>query len=176
VTRREVVRTRPDEPALESAPVVDPEEALSLPPSSPARRAFLRGLVLEVIDAVNRGDVRAYLSMMDPGLEIRIARLEEGGVWGGDFDELYRGREGMRRLMEQWLEPWDELRLDLHEIIDEGGDGFVALGEWVGRGRGSGAEVRTPWPARYTLRSRLIARVDFFPSTEGALAALGLDE
>jgi ketosteroid isomerase-like protein len=175
MTPNEVVRTRFDEHPTETAPVVAAEEALSLPPSSPARRAFLQALIREAVDAVNRGDVDAYLSMLDPDLEVRIARLEGGGVWGGDFDELYRGREGMRRLLEQWLEPWEEIRLDPHEILDLGGDSFVALGEWVGRGRGSGVEVRTPWPARFTLRGRLTARVDFFPSREGALAAMGLD-
>lgn len=176
MTPRDVVRTPVGEPGLDAAPSVGAEEALSLPPSSPARRAFLRGLVLEAIDAINAADVDAYVSMVDPDLEIRIARLEGGGVWGGDFDELYGGREGMRRLVEQWLEPWDEIRLELHEIVDEGGDSFVALGEWVGRGRGSGVEVRTPWPARFTLRGGLTARVDFFPSPEGALAAMGLEE
>jgi ketosteroid isomerase-like protein len=175
MTRQEVIRTRVDDPGLDAAPSVDAEEALSLPPSSPARRAFLRGFLVEAIDAANRGDLDSYLAMFHPDVGVRIARLETGGLWGGDFDELYEGREGLRRLMEQWLEVWDEIRLDPHEILDEGGDSFVALGEWVGTGRGSGVEVRTPWPARITLRGRLVARVDFFPSPDVALAAMGLD-
>jgi ketosteroid isomerase-like protein len=175
MTRREVVRTRFDDPGLDAAPTVDVEEALSLPPSSPSRRAFLRGYMLEVVEAANRRDLDGFLAMFHPDVGIRIARLETGGLWGGDFDELYEGREGLRRLMEQWLEPWDEIRLDPHEILDEGGDSFVGLGEWVGTGR-SGVEVRTPWPARITLRGRLVARVDFFPTPDVALRAMGLGD
>jgi ketosteroid isomerase-like protein len=173
MTPRDVVRTRVDDPVLDAAPSVDAEEALSLAPSSPARRAFLRDFMLEVVEAVNRGDLDGFLAMFHPDLGVRIARLETGGLWGGDFDELYEGREGLRRLMEQWLEVWDEIRLDPHEILDEGGDYFVGLGEWVGTGR-SGVEVRTPWPARITLRGRLVARVEFFPTHEAALAAMGV--
>ena len=165
---REVVRTPLDEPGVDPAPGVEADEALSLPPDSPARRAFLRGLVLAAVDAVNRGDLDAWLRMVAPDVIVRIARLEEGGIWGGDFDEFYRGPEGVRRLVEQWVDPWDEIRLEPHEILDKGGDSFIAIGEWVGTGHGSGVEVRTPWPARFTLRGGLTSRIDFFPSAEAA--------
>jgi hypothetical protein len=173
MTAPEVERTPIDGRDLESAAGVEAEEALRLPPDSPARRAFLRGVILAAADAINRGDLDAYVSILCPDVEIRIARLEGGGVWGGDFDELYRDSGGARRLLEQWLEPWDEIRLEPHEILDQGGDSFVAIGEWVGIGR-SGVEVRTPWPARFTMRGARVARVDFFPSPDAALAAVGL--
>ena len=70
-----------------------------------------------------------------------------------------------------WLEPWDELHLDLHEIIDEGGDGFVALVEWVGRGRGSGAEVEMESFWMTEVRDGRFAVVHLYPTLEEARAA-----
>jgi hypothetical protein len=171
----EVIRTRPNEPGVEGAPEVAPEEALALPPSDPSRRAFLLRVNVRLAEAYRRHDVDAIAAMFHPDAEIRIATVEEGGIWGGDFEESYVGPEQVRRVTEQWLDPWEELRLEPGEVIDAGGDSYVSLAEWVGTGSGSGIEVRTPYAARITLSGALIRVVDFFPSQEAALAEVGLD-
>jgi ketosteroid isomerase-like protein len=171
----EVIRTRPGEPGVEGAPEVAPEEALVLPPSDPSRRAFLLRVNLRLVEAYGARDLDAVLATFHPDAEVRIATVEEGGLWGGDFDESYVGLERVRAVTEQWLEPWEELRLEPGEVIDAGGDSYVSLAEWVGTGSGSGIEVRTPYAARITLSGALIRLVDFFPSQEAALAELGLD-
>jgi ketosteroid isomerase-like protein len=171
----EVIRTRHGDPGLEGAPEVPPEEALALPPSDPSRRAFLLRVSLRLAEAYSTGDLDAITALFHPEAEVRIATVEEGGLWGGDFDESYVGPEQIRRVTKQWLEPWDELRLELGELIDAGGDSVVTLGEWVGTGSGSGIEVRTPYAARIRMSGELIRVVDFFPSQAAALAELGLD-
>jgi ketosteroid isomerase-like protein len=171
----EVIRTRPGEPELEGATEVGPEEALALPPSDPSRRAFLLRVSLRLAELYTAGDLDAIVAIFHPDAEVRIATVEEGGLWGGDFDASYVGREQIRGVTEQWLEPWDELRLEFGELLDAGGDSVVTLAEWVGTGAGSGVEVRTPYAARITLSGELIRVVDFFPSQAAALAELGLD-
>jgi ketosteroid isomerase-like protein len=171
----EAIRTRPGDPALEGAPEVTPEEALALPPDDPSRRAFLLRISQRLAELYSGEDVEAITEMFDPDAEVRIATVEDGGLWGGDFDESYVGREQIRRVTEQWLEPWDQLRLEPGEVIDTGGDSCVMFAEWVGTGRGSGVEVRNPYAARIALSGELIRMVDFFPSQAAALAELGLD-
>ena len=109
MTPGEVVRTPLAGAEVEpDSPDVRADEALSLPPAAPGRTAFLRRLALTAVEAINRRDLDGYLSVFHPDVVIRIARLEGGGLWGGDFDEFYRGLEEVRRLLEQWLEPWAE--------------------------------------------------------------------
>jgi hypothetical protein len=155
----------------EAAPA---DEALRLPAGDPRRSAFLVETLRRVIDATNRGDWEAAAGIYDPEMEIHITRYETGELWGGDFDPVYRGIEGLRRANELWNEPWAELVLVADEIVDEGGDLFVLFGRWVGRGRGSGIEIDQPWAARVTLRGGRVLRMAWFPSLEAAREELGL--
>jgi ketosteroid isomerase-like protein len=162
-------------PDLEEAPDADPEELLELPPGSPARTALLVGRVSGAADAYNRRDFDALLGFYDSDVEVLIARLGTGGVWGGDFDEVYRGHERFLELTRQWADVWEDLRLVPDEIVDEGGDTFVLFATWVGRGSGSGAEVTTSYQARQTLVGDRIARVAFWPDRQLAFRELGID-
>ena len=38
----------------------------------------------------------------------------------GDFDPVYRGREGLVRYYRQWIESWPNIRVEPQEIIDLG--------------------------------------------------------
>ena len=162
-------------PDLEEAPDADPEELLELPPGSPARTAFLVKQVLDAADAYNRRDFEALLGFYDPDVEVLIAQLGEGGLWGGDFDESYRGHERFVELTRQWADVWEDLQLEPEEIIDEGGDTFALFATWVGRGSGSGAEVATSYQARQTLVGDRVARVVFWADRELAFRELDLD-
>jgi hypothetical protein len=66
----------------------------------------------------------------------RRARTESIGV-------LYRGHEGVRQAMEQWLEQFDEYSYEPREIVDCGDDVLVIARE-EGRGGASGATVTRP--------------------------------
>src|SRR5215213_7062740 len=54
----------------------------------------------------------------------------------------YRGRLGVGRALERWLESFDEYRYEVQRIIDSGGDDVLVVGLEVARGAMSGAEVR----------------------------------
>ena len=152
-----------------------PERVLALPAGSPERTAFLVERVVGGAEAYNRRDFDAMLGYYDSDVEILIARLDSGGLWGGDFDESYRGHERFLELTKQWADVWEDLRLEPDEIVDEGGNTFVLFATWVGRGSGSGAEVTTSYQARQTLVGDRIARVEFWPAPELALRDLGLE-
>jgi len=53
---------------------------------------------------------------------------------------VYEGHEGFARMLEHWVEPWEELRVDVLELIEEG-DAVFAPAIQHGRGRGSGVEI-----------------------------------
>jgi hypothetical protein len=165
---------RPPPPAQRPAGVTV-EDLLALPAGSPDRTAFIIERVLGGADALARRDFEELLRFYDPDVEILIARLGEGGLWGGDFDESYRGHDRFLELTTQWLEAWDELRLEPDELIDLGGDSFALFATWMARGAGSGVEVTTSYQARQTLVGDRFARVEFWADRETALRALDLE-
>jgi ketosteroid isomerase-like protein len=143
------------------------DAAMRLPAGSPARVELITAVVLRLIDATNRRDLDALLDQYHPEMEMHTA-------WAGDFEPVYRGREELTRAAEQWFEPWSELRIEPYELIDLGGDQFVALAKWHGRGRGSGVEVETDGAARSTLREGKIVRIDWIGDVAAALRELGV--
>lgn len=161
-------------PATEAKPGATPEDLLALPAGSPPRTAFLVERTIAAAAAYNRRDIEALLGFYDPDVEVLIARLGEGELWGGDFDESYRGVERFLEVTSQWAEVWEDLRLEPEELIDEGGHSYVLFATWVGRGSGSGAEVTTPYQARQTMIGDRVARVEFWADRETALRELGL--
>jgi len=56
---------------------------------------------------------------------------------------IYRGRQGVRRRLEEWLESFDDYRFEVERIVDCEGDQVLVVATEVGRGATSGAEVRT---------------------------------
>src|SRR5436190_968270 len=93
------------------------EDLLALPAGSPDRTAFIIERVVGGAEALARRDLQELLRFYHPDVEILIARLGEGGLWGGDFDESYRGHARLLELTTQWLEAWDEIRLEPDELI-----------------------------------------------------------
>src|SRR4249919_968839 len=64
--------------------------------------------------------------------------------WSAPEDgTTYRGREGVRRRLEEWLESFGEYSFEIQRIIDCGHDQVLVEGTEVARGATSGAEVRT---------------------------------
>ena len=53
---------------------------------------------------------------------------------------VYEGHEGFARMLAHWVEPWEELRVDVLELIEEGG-AVLAPAVQHGRGSGSGVEI-----------------------------------
>ena len=96
--------------------------------------AFKRGL-----EAGNRGDVETLLDVLDPEVEWHSAlhALLEGEA------TVFRGHDGVRQLLRDQFEAFDEIHIELSEIRDLG-DRLVAIGRTRARGEASGADVETP--------------------------------
>ena len=97
--------------------------------------------------------------------------------WSAPEDgTIYRGREGVRRRLEEWLQSFDEYRYDVQRIIDCGGDEVLVKATEVGRGAASGAEVRSTNYELLTIRDGMIVRIREFYDTGDAFEAAGLRE
>jgi ketosteroid isomerase-like protein len=88
----------------------------------------------------------------------------------------YRGREGVRRRLEQWLDSFDEYRYEVQRILDCGGDDVLVEATEVGLGAMSGAEVRSTNYELLTIRDGSIVRIREFYDEAQALEAAGLRE
>jgi ketosteroid isomerase-like protein len=84
----------------------------------------------------------------------------------------YRGREGVRQRLEEWLESFDEYRWEVQRMIDCGGAEVLVEATEVGRGAISGAEVRSTEYELLTIRDGMIVRIrEFYDESEATEAA-----
>jgi ketosteroid isomerase-like protein len=87
-------------------------------------------------------------------------------------DSLYRGHDGIRRLMALWTENFDDIAFDLHEIR-EVQDRVLALFELTGSINGSGVPIRQPFGAVSSdFRDGTIGEIRFFLGWDDALKAV----
>ena len=89
--------------------------------------------------------------------------------------EVYRGRDEVQRGFAEWLAAWDTHRFVSEEMFDHG-DHVVVGGMQIGRGRGSGVEVRLPTFHVFTLRDGKVTRHRSYRDRSEALQAAGLGE
>jgi ketosteroid isomerase-like protein len=88
----------------------------------------------------------------------------------------YRGRDGVRRRLEEWLASFDDYRYEIERIVDCPGDEVLVIGTEVGRGARSGADVRSTNYELLTIRDAMIVRIREFYDEGNALEAAGLPE
>jgi uncharacterized protein len=105
--------------------------------------------------------------------------IDPGVIWIVDppafLAGTYRGHEGIRALLRGITEVFEEVRLEVDELIDAG-DSVVILGRFRVRGRGSGATGKQQIAIVSRLRDgRLVAYHSYF-GREEALEAVGLRE
>jgi ketosteroid isomerase-like protein len=97
--------------------------------------------------------------------------------WSAPEDgTIYRGREGVRQRLEEWLQSFDHYRYEVQRIIDCGGDEVLVEANEVARGMVSGAEVRSTNYELLTIRDGMIARIREFYDEGEAFEAAGLSE
>jgi ketosteroid isomerase-like protein len=97
--------------------------------------AFRRGL-----EAGNRGDVDALLDELHPEIEWHSALH----VLIGGQQTVFRGHDGVRRMIGDLYEAFAEVHIEMSEFRDLG-DGLVAIGCTRTGGKASGVEMETPW-------------------------------
>jgi ketosteroid isomerase-like protein len=118
-----------------------------------------------VYEAINRGDVES------------IVRFQAADVvWRGAFADLtepHRGHAGVRMYARRVNEAWGEFAVKPERFIDLGGR-ILVLAREQGRGRYSGAEVRSHQTAHvWTLRDGEVVGFQAYWDREEGIRAAG---
>jgi uncharacterized protein len=130
-------------------------------------------LVRSGYDAFNRGDIEWVVQHTWPDVEFHLR-----GQRALDLPQVYRGRDGLRQLFNEWfLGPWEgSLKQDVERIYDLGDDRVLGLVTFRGRGRGSGIDVELRYAHLFTSRDGRVTNIEGFLSWEEAKEAAGLSE
>ena len=112
------------------------------------------------------GDDEAFRETLHP--EIEWYPIEENRT-------PTRGVEAAMWNRNQWLDTWEEHRLDVEEVIEDG-DSVVASIHIQARGRASGVEVDVRFYAQIKVRDGKIVYIYDHEDREAALEAAGLRE
>jgi uncharacterized protein len=123
------------------------------------------GAVREVIDAINRADVDGFLARTHTDFEWAV--LDTSPLAG-----TYRGREEVRAYVEDWLNTFDHVRLDIEELV-ELDDQVLVVVRGSARGKASGVDVTNLFCQLWTVRAGIPARMQEYPTRAEALAAAG---
>lgn len=102
--------------------------------------------------------------MCDPQIEWVEDPARADGV-------VHKGRDGVRRSWERWLEGFDEYSLSLERVVDHGDDVLV-VGREEARGARSGAPVASFTYALLTVRAGKLLRYREFSDEAAALEAV----
>ena len=131
-------------------------------------------LVRAVIDAHERGDFEAVFAAYDPEIEWHTGDRQAAGR--SDFEPVYHGHEGVRTFWRTWFAAWETASFEYEEFIDAGEHVVTILSQRM-RGRASGVELDwTSYAQIWTIRGDNIVRIEFFPTRDEALEAVGLSE
>jgi ketosteroid isomerase-like protein len=121
-------------------------------------------------DAWIRGDLDGLLAYYDPEGVWDLTHFRE---WP---DVTYRGLEGVRRFLDEWLEVWDDFEVGVEEILAAPDGRVVSLAWQRGRGRQSGLPMEMEWALIFTVRDGKVIRNDNYDDRSKALEAAGLRE
>jgi ketosteroid isomerase-like protein len=124
-------------------------------------------LVKSVYGAFERGGLDAISDFYDPFMDYRAI---QGAV---DDAGVLQGFDAFGRYLEDWIQSFDELRVEPEELIDAG-DQVVVVVHLKGRIKASDAEVDMRFGLVCTVREGKIVRGREYATREEALHAAGL--
>jgi ketosteroid isomerase-like protein len=84
------------------------------------------------------------------------------------------GKEACRAYPQDWLDMFDDFKVEPVELIDAGGDNIVVVLRFGGRAKLSGVETDQAFAIVYTIRDGRIARGREYATRDQALEAAGL--
>jgi ketosteroid isomerase-like protein len=123
------------------------------------------------VDRVRRG--YEYWNSGTPDLMLDLFAEDAELDFSAVFTEMgvYRGRDSMRRRLDDLWDAWEGVKMDPLAVFDVGGGRFVVDLRWWGRGKRSGVEVDQRAAVLYTFRAAddKIVRGQLFPSVEAAM-------
>ena len=89
--------------------------------------------------------------------------------------ETYRGHEGVARATRTWLQPYEELAIELEEIVGSG-ERLVSTHRFRAAGRHTGIKTELRYAYVWTFRDGRVIHIRSFREPEQALEAAGLRE
>ena len=128
--------------------------------------------IVEVVrrsnDAFNRRDVEAVIALSDPDIEIRdIPELPEA--------QVFRGHEGLRKLLALNWEPWEQVVVGVERLIEVDGETVLLLSRNRWTVRESRIDIVQPRGSIFTVRGGRIVRAQFYADQKLALKAAGIE-
>jgi ketosteroid isomerase-like protein len=127
-------------------------------------------VVRQAAAVFNRGDLDTWLAYLADDIDHRAA---EGAL---DDRGPMHGKDAVRAYMQDWLDLFDDLKVEPVELIDAGENKVIAVTRISGRAKQSGVETDLTYAALYTIRDGEIARGREYWTKEQALEAAGLGE
>jgi uncharacterized protein len=122
-------------------------------------------IVRAAYDAVSRADLDAVAEAVAPDVELIDPDLPGGGT--------FRGPDGIRRFVQQWLDAFDELQIEVERLVPAGEKVVACLHQ---RGTStSGVPVEMRDGHVWTIADGGVTRVELYLTHEAALAAAGAD-
>jgi ketosteroid isomerase-like protein len=118
-----------------------------------------------------RGDLNAYFELCDPSVEWDTTNYE-----GWPEDDVYSGRKGVHRFLEEWRASWEQYEAGVEEYLDIDSERVLVLWWQRGVGRGSHIPVKMDWALICTLKRGLVRRMEAFSDRREALKAVGLED
>ena len=123
-------------------------------------------VVRRSLEAFRDGDVEGAIALGHP--DIVGTRVDPDGA-------VFHGRDGILRLMADWMEGFEDWSYRAEEYVDAGDQVLVHIRQW-GRGAGSGVQVEADNWIVYAVEDGLITRLQIYSDRAQAYAAAGLGE
>ena len=118
----------------------------------------------------NAGEFEAWIEAFDPEAEY-LSSVTAAFDGRGE----YRGHEGIRQFVNDYMEGWEYFRIEPTEYLDAGPRVVVVM-RATARGRVSGVQVDRDLAHVWTFRASRVIRHQSFASRQEALEAVGLSE
>jgi ketosteroid isomerase-like protein len=127
-------------------------------------------IVRRQFEAFEQGGLDAVAEFWHPDIDWRAV---EGAA---DDVGLIRGRDGLRRYYEGWIEVFDQLHAEVGEVIFEAEERVAVVVHNSGRGRSSGVRTEGRYYVVCKVRDGLIVSGREYETREEALDTAGLRE
>jgi ketosteroid isomerase-like protein len=107
-----------------------------------------------------------------PDVQVKFVTPPDSGV--GVMEQEFSGVEGLREGWGVWMEPWDEFRVSVEDVVDSGDGQILVLARAIGRMRGTGAELPQEVAQLCRIVDGRIAAVGFYLDQQQARGDAGL--
>jgi len=116
-------------------------------------------------DAYNAGDHEGVIALLHPDVELHA---DQELLNSGSFS----GHEGFMQWSAEWLEAWDEFRVDANTVTPLGDHCILVDSHQVARGAGSGIDVEMDVFWAFEAEGGKLRRMHIYASRERALGAI----